>query len=579
MVGALVAGAILLAATAVVVSRLPSNAPKRRGDTAGKRAVATRPTDPGRAPIAEPSVEPASADPSPSAAPRAAEVPTETVAAATAPAATQVIVDDPDLPWASPTTGSPPALAYLPPGSQLILLARLAEIEADDEGRKFLTSLGPNAQAAVATLVKLCGGDPASIELVQAGWQAGGADELIGGFAIHFVEGRTAPGDAASREEAWGAAQAETIDGETVYQAGGLSLWAPAAEQGRVLVIAPNVLVAKDVALGTSGGEAAKEPWIARIIRETKPLANDASITIAAALPADLETLVGMLDAERHVTLLGSPHYLLNTGRPVLAGPLAKLVDPLDTLFGESLQAAALSLHCGEACYVEMDAVATLDVPAKTLAPAIASRVEGLAESVEAYCTSLAPDPYGRALVMRLPAMLRVLASQLRSGAEGKGVVLNAYLPRHAAHNIALAAELVLAQTPGAAVASAPAASPGAEPKDTLGKLGKKMTLTFAKDNLERSIQMVSDETGVPMEILGGDLQLEGITKNQSFGLDEQDKTADEILRVILAKSNPDGKLVYIVKEKDGEEWVLITTRAAVEKRRDTLPPAYAPKK
>ena len=110
-------------------------------------------------------------------------------------------------------------------------------------------------------------------------------------------------------------------------------------------------------------------------------------------------------------------------------------------------------------------------------------------------------------------------------------------------------------------------------------KLAKKLTLTFAKDNLERSIQMVSDETGVPMEILGGDLQLEGITKNQSFGLDEKDKTADEILRVILAKSNPDGKLVYIVKEQAGEEWVFITTLAAVAKRGDKLPPAFAPTK
>ena len=103
------------------------------------------------------------------------------------------------------------------------------------------------------------------------------------------------------------------------------------------------------------------------------------------------------------------------------------------------------------------------------------------------------------------------------------------------------------------------------------------MTLVFASDNLERTIQKVSEETGVPMEILGGDFQLEGITKNQSFGLDETDKKADEILRVILAKSNPEGKLVYIVKERDGEEWVLITTRAAVEKRGDTLPPAFAP--
>jgi hypothetical protein len=84
--------------------------------------------------------------------------------------------------------------------------------------------------------------------------------------------------------------------------------------------------------------------------------------------------------------------------------------------------------------------------------------------------------------------------------------------------------------------------------------VGRTMTLTFAKDNLERSIQMVAEETGIPMEILGGDLQLEGITKNQSFGLDERDKTAAEILRVILAKSPPEGKLVYLVQEKDGEE-------------------------
>jgi hypothetical protein len=177
-------------------------------------------------------------------------------------------------------------------------------------------------------------------------------------------------------------------------------------------------------------------------------------------------------------------------------------------------------------------------------------------------------------LVLRLPGMLRVLAGQLRSGAEGRGVVLNAYLPQHASHNIALAAELALAQTPGATI-NASAGPSAAEPQGALGKLGKKMTLTFAKDNLERSIQLVSDETGVPMEILGGDLQLEGITKNQSFGLDEKDKTADEILRVILAKSNPEGKLVYIVKEQDGEERVFITTRAAVEKRGDPLPPAY----
>jgi hypothetical protein len=79
------------------------------------------------------------------------------------------------------------------------------------------------------------------------------------------------------------------------------------------------------------------------------------------------------------------------------------------------------------------------------------------------------------------------------------------------------------------------------------------------------------------MDISGPDLQLEGITKNQSFGLESRDKPAREVLVEILAKANPDGKLVYIVRQEDGVETILVTTRAAVEKRGDKLPPGLEP--
>ena len=575
VIGGLAAGALVLAGVVTLMSRVsvtPAPGADANKRTPPRRVPGPRDSQPGGAEVA--AREPARAV-EPTAPETAQRTDTGGPAAPPPVAVAEEIVDNPDLPWASPTHGPPPTLAYLPPGSQLVLLARLAALEADEEGRLFRRSLGPEAEAACNTLVKLCGGDAAAIDLVQAGWQAGGPDEVVGGFTVWFAPGHAAPADEAARAAAWGPTTAETIEGETVYHTNSLSLWTPARERGRALVMAPRIMVTKaDVV----GDRVAEEPLIARIIRETKPLAEDDSSPLKAALPRDLETLVGMLDTNRHVTLWAAPHFLLTSGRPMLAGPLAKLAEPLDSLFGDGLQAVALSLHFGPAAYVEMDAVATLDVPPKTLAPAVAGRVEGLADRVEAYCTSLSPDPYGRVLVLRLPAMLRLLAAHLRSGAEGKGVVLNAYLPRHAPHNIALAAELALAQTPGAVVArGSPPPVPTPAPQGALGKLGRTMTLTFAKDNLERSIQMVSDETGVPMEILGGDLQLEGITKNQSFGLDERDKTADEILRVILAKSNPEGKLIYVVKEKDGEEWVLITTRAAAAKRGDPLPPAYAP--
>jgi hypothetical protein len=489
--------------------------------------------------------------------------------------AAQVIVDSDVLPWASPTTGPPPTLAYLPPGSQLILLARLGAIAAVGEGSLFLKALGPVAESAVEALVKLSGGDAAAIEVVQAGWQAGGIDEVVGGYAVRFAEVSAAPADEAARAAAWGQTSEVEIEGETVHETATLALWVPKAERGRVLVIVPKRMVARDDAL-TPGKPAPQEPMIAQLIRASAGADADRS-KLQAALPRDLEILVGMLDVDRHVTLFGSPHYLLNKGRPVLAGPLAKLAEPIDHLFGESLQAAALSLHFGDNFYAELDAVATLDVPAAKLAPTLAERVDQMPTQVEEYCAALNADPYGRALVIRLPGMIRELSAELRSAPEGPGAVLNAYLPQHAAHNLALAAELALAQAPGATVAAV--AGPGAgatAPQDALGKLQKKMTLTFVKDNLERSIQMVSEEIGVPMEILGSDLQLEGITKNQSFGLEERDKTADAILQTILAKSNTDGKLVYIVVKENGEEAIKITTRAAVEKRGDKLPPVYA---
>jgi hypothetical protein len=61
--------------------------------------------------------------------------------------------------------------------------------------------------------------------------------------------------------------------------------------------------------------------------------------------------------------------------------------------------------------------------------------------------------------------------------------------------------------------------------------------------------------------------------------LDERNKPAEEILRSVLKLANPDGKLVYVIKPKDGgKDAVYITTRSAAEKRGDKLPPELVSK-
>lgn len=459
------------------------------------------------------------------------------------PAARQIVVDDQSLPWASPTSGPPPTLAYLPPGADLVLLVRPAEIDAAAEGRLFVKSLGPAAEAGIASAAAVCGVPWDAIESLQAAWQPGQGDDVLGSYAFRIAAGRSLPADEAARAAAWGRTEPLTINGENVFKGPRLCFWIPAAGEPRTLVAAP-------------------EPLLRAIIGEWQ--ANRGVSGLALSLPRDTETLVGMLDASRHVTLLGSPHYLVHDGRGMLAGPLARLVTPLAMFFGDAVRAAALSLHFGDAVYVEFDAVATAERPAVKLAPQFAAALGRMPDDVEQYCAALDPDPYGRTLVLRLPAMLRVLAANLRSGAEGRGAVINAYLPPRAAHNLALAAELALAQ--GDAVAMPQPAEP-VMAAGVAARLRNRMSLVFAKETLEKSIQMVAEEIGVPIEIRGPDLQLEGITKNQSFALEERDRPAEAILLTILAKADPAGRLVYVIRREGDVESVEITTKAAAANR------------
>jgi hypothetical protein len=469
------------------------------------------------------------------------------------------VVESESLPWAPPTSGRPPALEFLPPGAQIVLLVRPAEIVADEEGGKFMASLGPRVAAAVAAVEKACGCGFDGIESLQVGWQANeGGTGMTSGWVATLREPSPLAEDAEARERAWGETESAPFEaagaGETLHVGPQLAHWMPDDQHGRVVIVAGRRVLEGMAQVRATGGAA------------------DAR-TPAASLPQDLATLVGMLDASRHLTIFGSPYALQTDARDALAGPLAGLVDPLSTFVGDGVQAAALSLHFGPSLYAEVDVVAARAEPAPKLAQRLAGRVEGLADAVEEFCTALDLHPYGKKLVMRLPAMIRIVAAQARAGAEGKGVVLNAYLPRHAGHNIVLASELALEQAgaggaTGARVAAAtPAAATSADP------LQKKISLVFAKDTLEKSIQMLSDEVGVPMEILGTDLQLEGITKNQSFGLDEREQAAVAVLKTILAKADPAGRLVYVIRSQDGGMSIDVTTRAAAAKRGDKLPP------
>ena len=91
--------------------------------------------------------------PQPSADPQATDA---VVGTAGSDPSIELVASD-TLPWGPPTSGPPPSLAYLPAGSQLILLSRPADLMASDEGRLFVKALGPQLAEILGLLEGVSG--------------------------------------------------------------------------------------------------------------------------------------------------------------------------------------------------------------------------------------------------------------------------------------------------------------------------------------------------------------------------------------------------------------------------------------
>jgi hypothetical protein len=106
-------------------------------------------------------------------------------------------------------------------------------------------------------------------------------------------------------------------------------------------------------------------------------------------------------------------------------------------------------------------------------------------------------------------------------------------------------------------------------------------TLSFPKETLEKALEMLSMDLKIPLQIAGRDLQLEGITKNQTLSLDLRDRKAGDILVAILRQANPDRtatsaadprqKLVFVIRG----DAIIVTTRSAAAQRNEELPEVF----
>jgi serine/threonine protein kinase len=499
--------------------------------------------------------------------PVAADAAAESSATSSGPAAIAVVPDDGKLLWASPTSGAPIDLQYVPPLARAFVVVRGADLLATPEGPKVLQALGPQFAALRDRWEQ------------AAGIKLDDCEQLIVSLhdnnnqypKVSVVARLKEPVPLDDLPARWGNPQPSKAGEETVYTGGGWSYYAPASEQGAVFLMVPDAAAANEVI-------AAPHSFLKR----------------------EMEMMRRTTDDQRHITLLYDPTFLFSgEGEPLFSGELARAQEPLAWLLGEGLQAASVSLHLGETCYFEMRSQTKVDKRPAELADDFRKRLAQVPENLTNYFVELLnPPPYWKKLSFKFPGMVEQLHDQMRIGVEENQAVVNAVLPKVAAHNLVLGAELTLATAPGTAVAATPAASSG--PKTLEEALNLKIK-SFAFDSLpfENAMRDLATDVqerlqGSPVEfsilVIGKDLEAGSVTRNKSVAnFNEQDKTVAEVLTALVMKANPtvvsnasdpEQTLVWLVgvDPADTKKKIIITTRPGAIARGYTLPGVFMPK-
>jgi len=491
--------------------------------------------------------DPEATAPGADAAPPDSQAPTGAEPAAeneSSPAAADMVDDDGKTLWVSPTTGRPIDPAFLPSGAQVLFVLRPAELLTSPEGTRLLDALGPGGKWAENELRATLGVEPVDVEQLIAAFVPDESHAPRAAMVMRLA--RDIPQD--TLLASWGNPTSAEHAGKEYFQGARYAYYLPETNGGRLVAVAPTAMM-KQI-LEISG----------------PPL-----------LRSSVERLLQSSDDSRQMTVLFTPSYLLNDGRGLLVGHLEKLRDPLREFLDESIEAVMVSAHVGQELFLEFRAVAPIDRKPLELLDLLRTRYDEIPERLETHVASLAPHPHGRLVVNRFPRMVQLLRDYTRGGADDGQVVLRAYLPASAAHNLAMGAELTLLETAGTARAAPGVATATTTSSSVAESLQKRITLSFPRDSLDRVMDVLAAELGVEIVILGSDLQLEGITKNQSLGnVDERDQPADAILRKLLKLANPDGKLVYVIRPNDnGDEAIFITTRQAAAQAGDSLPEGF----
>ena len=472
--------------------------------------------------------------------------------------------DDGKSLWTSPTDAERIQLRYLPPAPQMILTFKAERLSGGD-WKQVLDVCGERVSAALAALQSVVGFDMSDIKRIDLGvYERGKGIETA--VVVYLTSGHST----AELQDRWKTTHVENYAGEPIYTNGDHCYYQPFGKTGVFSV-------------GSRNDIEQIIDWLGEEI-----LLNDAQSADASRATTPLASLVESADSNRDVTIFFNANFIRSQRSSLFSGIWKPLHTAITWLLGpgEQIQAGAVSLHLDQTFFGEIRLYGTRDKPPDLLASEIYGRLDQAPTRINEFLLSLQTSEYSRTTLALFPDMLRSLVRYTRHDQDrpkGRQAVLRTHLPIGAAAHLALAAELILWEAQSPVVID----QPKIDGLTTEQKLEQRSTLVFDRDNLLQAVAQLADDVGIRVQVLGKDLEQEGITQNQSFGIHLENRPAREILLELLRRANPikdvaasdeQQQLIYVINRglAGGQETVWITTRTAAKQRGDEIPQAFA---
>lgn len=501
---------------------------------------------------------------------------TTQVTAGFAPFEQQVVTDDGDQLWETPTVGAPLDMSFVPSGLRVVIALRPASLLNQEEGVLLVRSLGDQFGEQLGALESTLGVRLDRVDQMLIGFHDNDGNRPRASYRIRMQDGTTAD----ELSERWGA----TFDPDSSN--GDLRVYRGPSELD--FLVWP---VKDDQSVHSF--LAASRADIEGVVRtEGAP----------PVMRQELRQLLRYSDVERHVSIAAIPSSLFNDeGRQLFPGNLAYLLGPLEQLTGVRTGAAMASFHLDDGLYLET-MLKDLDNEPYQLADEYSAQLSELCNDFSTYVFTLGSNPYWNRIRMRFANWISLIQANTRVGVENQVVIGNCWLPLPAAHNLAAASELSLASIGGGTteVSADSSSSDNSTPKNIDELLTRKFTLSIPRNDLvlilEELKQTVTSqyrELSFPFDIkmLGNDLLLEGITQNQSVNnFEMENQPLHAILTSLMERaftapgvegpSDPNFKLIWVVSadpDQPDKRIILITTRAAAVKNNYQLPAAFKP--